>query len=114
MYLRQTNPDTFQQILSQRVSAYFRDNRLSRFANRYAYIKMLTIGILWTITLALIYTINTSFVGYLGLYLLHGCMALLVVYNIGHDAVHQAVSPKKWVNTVLSYSFNVLGGNSYS
>lgn len=46
--------------------------------------------------------------------LLWGLVSLLIVFNIGHDAVHEVVSKRKWVNHLLKYSFNLVGGNAYS
>jgi linoleoyl-CoA desaturase len=48
------------------------------------------------------------------LVVLWGLVSLLIVFNIGHDAVHGAFSKYRWVNKVLGYSFNLVGANAYS
>lgn len=35
-------------------------------------------------------------------------------FNVGHDAIHGAFSPRPWVNAVLSRTFDVAGASSYT
>jgi len=110
----QHSTTAFERQLRDRVSAYFEVNHCSKKANTTAWIKTWSLLAVWVLTLGLLYTIKTSFAGCLGLYLLHGIAALLVVFNIGHDAVHQTLSHKSWINTTWGYTFNLIGGNRYA
>jgi linoleoyl-CoA desaturase len=42
-----------------------------------------------------------------------GLCTVLLVFNVAHDAAHHALSPQRWVNQWLSYTFNLVGGNGY-
>lgn len=35
-------------------------------------------------------------------------------FNVGHDAIHGAFSSKAWVNSILSFTFDVAGASSYT
>jgi len=104
----------FQQKLIKEVSAYFKQNKLSRYANTEMWLKTIVLIILWFASLAMIYTLTNSLSDGIIYYLLHGFFSLLVVFNIGHDAAHGAYSQKIWINKLLAYSFNLLGGNRFS
>lgn len=111
------NPNTceaFERKLRERVHTYFVSNGLSKKANTAAWIKTWILLITWLATLTLLYLTHTTFAGYILLYLLHGLAALLVIFNISHDAVHQTLSSKKWINNAWGYTFNLVGGNNYS
>lgn len=41
-------------------------------------------------------------------------MGLLLIFNIGHDAVHGTLSPNDRINRAASLVFNMVGGNAYS
>ncbi|MGD9007752.1 MAG: acyl-CoA desaturase [Desulfobacteraceae bacterium] len=47
-------------------------------------------------------------------YQIYGFISILIIFNIGHDAVHQCISKNKYVNASLGYFFNILGGNKSS
>jgi linoleoyl-CoA desaturase len=104
----------FQQSLNKRISAYFRDNNISKYANGIVWAKIYLLLFLWLLSLFLIYLFGDSMSKAIVLYLIHGVFCLLLVFNVGHDAAHGALSPKPAVNHLFSYSFNLLGGNSYS
>jgi linoleoyl-CoA desaturase len=104
----------FQEKLNFEISQYFKQNSISRYANAQMWIKTFVLIGLWILSLFFIYTNTTDFPTAVYYYLIHGFFSLLVVFNIGHDAAHGAYSPKKWVNDILAYSFNLLGGNKFS
>ena len=104
----------FQNTLNSSISDYFKKNKLSRYANKGMWIKTLSIFLLWMLSLVLIYSVIDDLASGIMYYLLHGFFSLLMVFNIGHDAAHRAYSPKKWINELLAYSFNLLGGNKFS
>jgi len=109
-----TTSAAFEQALRDRISAYFNTQQLSKKAHTTAWVKTWLMLITWVATISCIYLVDTSFKGYILLYLLHGLSALLVIFNISHDAVHQTLSPKRWVNILWGYTFNLVGGNSYT
>lgn len=104
----------FEEVLKKRIQEYFQQNKKNIKANGPAWLKVCILMLFWIVTLVLVYTIKSSFIVYLALYLLYGLSSLLVIFNISHDAVHETLSSKKWVNAFFSYTFNILGGNNYS
>jgi len=104
----------FQSSLNKAVSQYFKQNKVSRYANSEMWLKTFGIITFWIISLGLIYVKADNILSGVLFYLLHGFFSLLMVFNIGHDAAHRAYSSKKWVNEILGYSFNLLGGNKFS
>ena len=99
--------------LRNRVNAYFKDGNISRFANAGMIVK--------TIVMFLLY-----FVPYLfllsGLVVQPGLIVLMwaimglglagIGLNVMHDANHGVYSKRKWVNTLLSYSMDLIGSNA--
>ncbi len=68
----------------------------------------------WSLSSVALYLLPGSFSGLIFLYLLHALTSLFVIFNVGHDAVHQAISDNKKTNQAFSWVFNLLGGNRYS
>lgn len=50
---------------------------------------------------------------YFALWAVLGFSIAMVTVNIGHDAIHGAYSNKKWVNQLLSHTFNFNGASAY-
>ncbi len=104
---------TFFATLRQRVDAYFEDRQLSRHAN----------GLVWAKTALYL----TSFAGLylwmlfgglsgaalLGSALALGFLVAMIGFNVGHDALHGAMSSSSRVNKILGHSFTLLGANPY-
>jgi linoleoyl-CoA desaturase len=98
--------DKFQQVLRVRIA--------NHFANPLMWVKIVAFLLLWVLSLAFIFHASSSFSLLLFAYIVHGFASLAVIFNIGHDAVHQAISSRAWVNHFLGYSFNLVGSNRYS
>lgn len=47
------------------------------------------------------------------LWIVLGLSSAFLAVNCGHDAIHGAYSDQKWVNKLMSQSYNLLGANSY-
>jgi linoleoyl-CoA desaturase len=66
--------------------------------------------------LAIYVTLMTaSYSGIVGLLLcaLLGVIIGSIGFNVMHDSCHGAYSSKKWVNTLLGFSLNAIGGNAF-
>ena len=109
-----TKPNNFDKALESSIHEYFISNNIKRKADSAAWLKLWTILIFWFVSLVLIYKVQTTFGGYFLLYLMHGIASLLMIFNISHDAAHQAISSRSWINELLAYSFNLVGGNKYA
>ncbi len=105
--------DGFFNTLKQRVNAYFRDNKINRYANVQAIVKALVffslyisayiIILLWQLPLW-IFWLSWFFMG---------VSMMLAAMSIVHDAAHNAFSSKKWVNQFLLRFANLVGGDGY-
>ena len=104
---------TFDEILTKRVNNYFRERNISRKANFHTWLKISSLIVLWLSTYFLLYTDPSPYIWFVLNYGLLGLLSALVIMNIGHDAAHNALSAKVWVNKVFSYSWNLLGISEY-
>ncbi|HTF81445.1 MAG TPA: fatty acid desaturase [Cytophagales bacterium] len=103
----------FAKALNDRLNAYFHDNSISTKGNFLMIVKIITALLWWVISYLLIFVMSTSPLEFIALYLLHGLSHVYLAFNVGHDAVHGSISTSKFINTCLSYSFDILGINSY-
>ncbi|WMJ72303.1 acyl-CoA desaturase [Cytophagaceae bacterium ABcell3] len=103
----------FSKVLRKRVRDYFKENNTSVHANGSMALKTAFHLSLWAGSYCLLIFGNFSTpVNYL-LFAILGVSLALVTVNIGHDAIHGAYSKKKWVNNLLSHTFNFNGASAY-
>jgi linoleoyl-CoA desaturase len=105
----------FSTTLNSRVNAYFTTNRISKHGNNEMVIKTIIMFLLYFIPYLLIVTSLISAPLLL--------FPLVIIMSIGlsgiglsvmHDANHGAYSKRSWVNTMLGYSLNLVGANSFN
>lgn len=109
---KKTEPD-FHTTVKARVAAYFKENHLSPHAN----------GGMWAKTCLHVFLYLAGYLaimsGYfsapvmIAIYAYLGLITGLIGFNVSHDALHGAYSPKRWVNRLLGYSFDYNGESSY-
>lgn len=101
--------------LNRRVNAHFKTNGISRYANAAMVVKTIVMFSLYSIPYVLIVSGVTS-----NLFLFYILSAVMgtglagIGMSVMHDANHGAYSKTKWVNSVLGYSLNVVGGNAFN
>ncbi len=99
--------------LKERVEVYFKNNQLSRHANRLMVFKT----ILFLSLMLALYVLILSGILPLGIQLLFamllGMTMAFVGFNICHDALHGSYSSSKKVNKSLGFIFNIIGASSY-
>ncbi len=102
----------FHAVLKDRVDAYFTERGIERTANA----EMVAKCTFWAV----------GSVGFWALAIFGGLPPLLglaaamtfgffvvgIGFNIGHDAIHGAISRKPWLNTLLGFTFDAIGANS--
>lgn len=114
--IRFTNPrkTDFQRTLSKRIDRYFEETGISPYADYRMVLK--------TIVMFSLYFVPYVFI-MLGLLPLWGMWLGTVVMGLGlagigmsvmHDANHGAYSSKRWVNQLLGYSLELVGGSSFN
>lgn len=107
------NSSDFYSTLNKRVEEYFTSNKISKNANWIMIFKTIFYpAVLITAYLFLILNQNPLFVQFI-LWIVLGFFTAFVGVNISHDAIHGALSKHKKANSILSYTFNIIGANAY-
>lgn len=105
---------TFYTTLSQRVNQYFKDNNLSKKANATMVGKTIIMLLLYAVPFTLLLLVQPGFLASMLLWLIMGFAMAGVGMGIMHDAIHGAYSKKAWVNNLLGYTLNLVGGAKYN
>ncbi|NNC96349.1 MAG: acyl-CoA desaturase, partial [Chitinophagales bacterium] len=104
--------DIFKTDLNNKVRDYIKAN--GRHAGAVFWLKAILLLFTWALLYVYIVFISADPSLAFVCSLLWGVTSLFIIFNIGHDAVHEVISKKKWVNNIMRYSFNLVGGNAYS
>ena len=107
-----SNRDFYNELKGS-VELYFSQQRINKTGNWKLYIKALTlipvaVG-LYIFLLAFPVTVLMGII----LSALLGFVIASIGFNVMHDACHGSYSSKKWVNNLLGYSLNAMGGNAF-
>lgn len=107
--------DQFSTVLRQRMNDYFRENNIARQGNWEMFLKTILAFSSWGTLYYLIVTntFSSNFWLLVGSFTLLGYINIFIAFNIAHDACHNAYSSKQWLNDLMAYSLNFVGGNSY-
>jgi linoleoyl-CoA desaturase len=103
----------FSEVLRQRVDDYFASRGLSRRGGREIIIKSTLLFLVFSISYGLL--LSNWFNGW-ALFLtglVFGMTHVLLVFNVAHDAAHNALFDNNRLNRFLSYTFNLVGASSY-
>ncbi len=105
----------FMHMLNQRVNDYFNTHQLSRHANSEMIIKSLIMISLYFGPYAVLLSgvISGTLLSLLMIILMSLGLAGIGL-SVMHDGNHGAYSSKRWVNTMIGYSLNVIGANSFN
>lgn len=104
----------FFNTLKQRVENYFTENNLKATGNVKLYSKTvilsatLVASYLWMV----FFTPESNLLS-LAVCILMGVNIAAIGFNVMHDGAHGSYSSRKWVNSFMGFSLNVLGGNVY-
>lgn len=105
--------DEFSVVLRKRVDEYFRTNRIKQSGNWKLYSKTIiliaSIAVLYWI---LVFHTPAAWLA-LSLCVLLGINLAAIGFNIMHDGCHGSYSRKQWVNDLMGYTLDVMGGSSY-
>ena len=103
----------FYVALNKKVEHYFSSQNLSKKANGIMLFKVIFYPTVFIAAyLVLLFADAPLAVQYM-LWIVLGFFTAFIGLNISHDAVHGSLSSNKTVNTILGYSFNAIGANSY-
>jgi linoleoyl-CoA desaturase len=106
-------PATFKKVLYERLNSYFTTDHRSKKADWEMKLNV-TLSIVWWIgSYALLFAFRLPFGQFLLLYIFHGLGQAFMFLNIAHDANHNSISNKRYVNVALSYTLDMCGISSY-
>jgi linoleoyl-CoA desaturase len=107
------NNSIFFNALKEKVDEYFKTNNISQTGNYKLYIKtiilLFTAGVLYTMLVFFTPPIWISTI----LCSLLGINLAAIGFNVMHDGAHGSFSKKSWVNELMGYSLNAMGGSVY-
>lgn len=106
------NQKEFIQTLKGRVNDYFKNNKRSRFGNIRLWSKTAIMLCLYIAPLVLMLTGIMPFWANMIMYVIMGLGMVGIGMSVMHDANHSAYSSIPWVNRLISYSMELVGGNS--
>ena len=108
-----THKSTFFATTRLRVETYFKENELSKHANRAMWGKAIfyLIGFfgLYLLIISNYFSLGAMF----GFTLLLGVFSALVGFNVCHDAIHGSFSANPRVNKAFGFLFNFIGASPY-
>ncbi len=99
---------SFAITLKQRVESYFKNNQLSRHANKLMVFKTVFFFSMMILFYLLIIAVTLPLLIKLAFAILLGMTMAFVGFNICHDALHGAYSSNKRVNKSLGFTFNII------
>lgn len=111
-FLQPQSADFFK-VLNQRVEAYFKSQNLTRKSNTLFVFKNLFYFVLAVAFYALILSGNFSGWQLYPLFICFGLFITIFLFTVAHDASHNAVSEKHWVNRLFAYTWNMVGITCY-
>ncbi len=105
--------EEFNKTLNQRVNQYFKTSKVGRYGNAEMIFKSIFMFCLYFVPyfMFLFGVVESVWVFYL-MAVLMGFGKAGIGLSVMHDANHGAYSKKKWVNKLIGYSLNVVGGNA--
>jgi linoleoyl-CoA desaturase len=105
----------FLPTVTKRVNEYFKTNGISKHANAEMVFKTVFMFALYLVPYFLIISgISTNGWVLLGLCSLMGLGMAGIGLSVMHDANHGAYSNKNWINNLVGYSLNIVGGNAFN
>jgi len=108
-----TNQSAFFATVRQRIDIHFKENNISKYANKAMWVKTIfyLLGLvgLYLLLLSNQFGLWTMF----GMALLLGVFSAFIGFNICHDAIHGSFSANAKVNNALSFIFNLIGASPY-
>lgn len=111
--LYKSDDQRFYATLTERVNAYFSDNEISKYATTSWYVRAIMMVSLFCGSVVTIYLQWFNNYVNMGLCFLAGLLMAGIGLAISHQASHNTVSQKAWVNRLWSLSFNLVGVSDY-
>lgn len=105
---------TFFKTLNKRVYGYFKEAGKTPFADYRMVIKTIAMLSIYLVPFAVILTGVLPYWGMLIAAIIMGAGMAGIGMSVMHDANHGSYSRKKWVNQLLGYALNFMGGSRHT
>ena len=105
--------DAFLTVLRQRVDDMFNNTGRRRRDCAAMYIKTLVIAIWFATSYGLLVFLAATWWQAIPLTISLGLAMASIGFNIQHDGAHSAYSNRKWVNSLMAMTLDLLGGSSF-
>ena len=103
----------FYNTLKAEVNNYFKNRHLNKTGNWKLFLKTgILIPSAWLIYIFLL-VFPWSITGIILMSALLGMVLASIGFNVMHDACHGSYSSRKWINEIMTFSLNMLGGNAF-
>ena len=107
----QNNQDQdFAKTLNARVAEYFKVNNRKKYANSEMVLKTIAMFSLYFIPYISLFYVTNIWLLYC-LFFIMGIGTAGLGLSVMHDALHGGYSNKPWVNKLMGYTLNLIGGN---
>ena len=103
----------FSKSLKQKTNEYFKNTLKKKTGDRRIFIKASVLLATFVASYSILVFVQPHWAISIIRCMLFGVNLAAIGFNIMHDAGHNSFSDNKNLNTVLSYSLNLLGGNIY-
>jgi linoleoyl-CoA desaturase len=100
--------------IRKRVRAYFKENKISSYANGKMYFKTVVLLSLYIAPFVAILLFDLAPLAALGFAVLMGIGEAGIGMSVMHDGAHGAYSSKGWVNTLAGGTMFLLGSNTFN
>ena len=107
------NAALFHETLKKKVKEHFAEKWISEKWNRRLYRKTIILFSVWIGCYVGIMLSNISMLLTISLYIIIGITGAFIGFNVMHDGGHGSYSHKKWLNTIMGYSMNLLGSDLF-
>ena len=97
----------FYTLLKKDVTEYLQNKPNNQYADAGMIAKIFFCILLFAITYVQYINPSYSYIQWLGWCLLFGFCNMLLGVNIAHDAIHQALFKRKWLNKFAGFSFDL-------
>lgn len=105
--------NSFIETLNRKAEGYFHSQRSGEKATFLFAFKSVLLLVIYITAYSCFIFFSSNLPGMLLACAVLGICHVFIPVNISHDAIHQAVSPYSWINSLCKYGFEITGSNSY-
>lgn len=113
MQVSETYTANFVDTLYDEAEQYFMSQPSGRYARPVFYLKAIGFFIIYIAAYVYFVFYARHFAELLLMAFILGLCHVFLPVNLSHDAIHHAISRKKWINRLGLYGLEITGGNAY-